>query len=163
MPITRTAMIDDDGTGTTGTILNNAWKQELYTQIDGVTESGWIDVAFNPADFTAAAGGTWTVAGATTFAYRVTGKVLTIAFAALNTSVAGGPPSLNIRIPGGFTVNRQVGQPFNYAIGGVGTGTGYMEVAPAINNQLRLHRDMLGTAWAAGGTHVSGLFVISIA
>jgi hypothetical protein len=27
-------MIDDDGSGTTGTILNNAWKQELYDQID---------------------------------------------------------------------------------------------------------------------------------
>jgi hypothetical protein len=34
MPITRTAMIDDDGSGTTGTIINNAWKQELYNQID---------------------------------------------------------------------------------------------------------------------------------
>ena len=34
MAITRTAMIDDDGSGTTGTILNNAWKQELYNQID---------------------------------------------------------------------------------------------------------------------------------
>jgi hypothetical protein len=34
MPITRTAMIDDDGSGTTGTILNNAWKQELYNQVD---------------------------------------------------------------------------------------------------------------------------------
>jgi hypothetical protein len=34
MAITRTAMIDDDGSGTTGTILNNAWKQELYGQID---------------------------------------------------------------------------------------------------------------------------------
>ena len=35
MPITRTAMVDDDGSGLTGTILNNAWKQELYGQIDG--------------------------------------------------------------------------------------------------------------------------------
>jgi hypothetical protein len=34
MPITRTPMIDDDGSGTTGTILNNAWKQGLYDQID---------------------------------------------------------------------------------------------------------------------------------
>jgi hypothetical protein len=34
MPITRTAMIDDDGSGTTGTIINNAWKQEFYGQID---------------------------------------------------------------------------------------------------------------------------------
>jgi len=34
MPITRTPMIDDDGSGTTGTIINNAWKTELYDQID---------------------------------------------------------------------------------------------------------------------------------
>lgn len=40
MAITRTAMIDDDGSGTTGTILNNAWKQELYTQIDTMYPSG---------------------------------------------------------------------------------------------------------------------------
>jgi len=40
MAITRTPMIDDDGSGTTGTIINNAWKQELYNQIDGyITEN----------------------------------------------------------------------------------------------------------------------------
>jgi hypothetical protein len=38
--ITRTAMVDDDGTGTTGTIINNAWKTEFYNQ---------IDAAFGPA------------------------------------------------------------------------------------------------------------------
>lgn len=32
--ITRTADTDDDGTGTTGTIRTNAWKTELYDQID---------------------------------------------------------------------------------------------------------------------------------
>lgn len=43
MPITRTVMIDDDGSGTTGTIFNNAWKQELYDQIDGIapTRLAW--------------------------------------------------------------------------------------------------------------------------
>ena len=40
MAITRTAMIDDDGIGTTGTILNNAWKQELYGQIDAFVDPG---------------------------------------------------------------------------------------------------------------------------
>lgn len=34
--ITRTSMTDDDGTGTTGTIINNAWKTQLYDQIDSV-------------------------------------------------------------------------------------------------------------------------------
>ena len=36
MPITRTPMVDDDGSGTTGTIINNAWKSELYDQIDAL-------------------------------------------------------------------------------------------------------------------------------
>jgi len=45
MAITRTAMIDDDGSGTTGTILNNAWKQELYNQIDAQVSTGtWTPV-----------------------------------------------------------------------------------------------------------------------
>jgi hypothetical protein len=44
MPITRTAMIDDDGSGTTGTILNNSWKQELYGQIDTALISTPIEV-----------------------------------------------------------------------------------------------------------------------
>lgn len=34
MPIARTPWIDDDGSGTTGTILNNAEKQQLYNEID---------------------------------------------------------------------------------------------------------------------------------
>ena len=34
-------MIDDDGSGTTGTVINNAWKQELYNQIDGALAGGW--------------------------------------------------------------------------------------------------------------------------
>jgi len=49
MPITRTPIIDDDGTGTTGTVIDNAWKTELYNQIDGL--GTWIDVPFNLANF----------------------------------------------------------------------------------------------------------------
>lgn len=40
MPITRTPIVDDDGTGTTGTVVDNAWKQELYDQIDAADASG---------------------------------------------------------------------------------------------------------------------------
>ena len=39
MAITRTPIVDDDGSGTTGTVLDNAWKQELYTQIDAALPS----------------------------------------------------------------------------------------------------------------------------
>lgn len=34
MAITRTTWTDDDGSGTTGTVINNAVKTELYNQID---------------------------------------------------------------------------------------------------------------------------------
>lgn len=50
--ITRTAIIDDDLTGTTGTILDDAWKQELYDQIDGLFD-GALEI-----------GGAMTIAGA---------------------------------------------------------------------------------------------------
>jgi hypothetical protein len=62
MAIIRTPMIDDDGSGTTGTILNNAWKQELYNQIDALGPY----VPWTPNDasgaglvFTTAAGYYW--------------------------------------------------------------------------------------------------------
>jgi hypothetical protein len=52
MAITRTPIIDDDGTGTTGTVIDNAWKTELYNQIDGVVGgAGWANVTFNVANF----------------------------------------------------------------------------------------------------------------
>lgn len=38
--ITRTTDTDDDGTGTTGTIRNSAWKEEIYDQIDELFENG---------------------------------------------------------------------------------------------------------------------------
>lgn len=36
MPITRTAIVDDSGFGLDGTVLSNAWKTELYNQIDAM-------------------------------------------------------------------------------------------------------------------------------
>jgi hypothetical protein len=36
MPITRTPIIDDSGSGRDGTVIDNAWKQEFYNQIDAL-------------------------------------------------------------------------------------------------------------------------------
>jgi hypothetical protein len=48
MPITRTPIIDDSGSGQDGTVLDNAWKQQFYDQIDGALPidltSGFIDL-----------------------------------------------------------------------------------------------------------------------
>jgi hypothetical protein len=47
MAITRTPMIDDDGSGTTGTIINAAWKVELYDQIDaGLVAASASEITF---------------------------------------------------------------------------------------------------------------------
>ena len=35
MAITRSSETDDDGTGTTGDIIDNAWKTSLYNELDG--------------------------------------------------------------------------------------------------------------------------------
>jgi len=47
MPITRTAIQDDDGSGKTGTVIDNAWKQELYNQIDAAGLAG-LQAALRP-------------------------------------------------------------------------------------------------------------------
>jgi hypothetical protein len=109
MPITRTPMIDDDGTGTTGTIINNAWKQELYNQIDALAAAPgvWVDVPFSAANFTASGGAAWTVAASNVLLnrYTVIGKTVVWSVYVENTSISGATPAeLYIRIPGGFTV-----------------------------------------------------------
>ena len=45
MPITRTPIVDDSGGGTDGTVIDNAWKQELYNQIDAFAlMAPWTEV-----------------------------------------------------------------------------------------------------------------------
>jgi hypothetical protein len=67
MPITRTPIYDDSGLGKDGTVIDNAWKQELYNQIDALA-GGLAPVVgpFTPTDasgaglvFTAASGFYW--------------------------------------------------------------------------------------------------------
>jgi hypothetical protein len=69
MSINRTPMVDDDGSGTTGTIINNAWKSELYDQIDGAIGL-WTDVGFFASNFNGQNGGTWTVGAASVISNR---------------------------------------------------------------------------------------------
>jgi hypothetical protein len=42
--IARTPMVDDDGTGEYGTVINNAWKQEFYNQIDAALAANYGNV-----------------------------------------------------------------------------------------------------------------------
>lgn len=42
MPITRSVWIDDDGSGTTGTIINNAELQKIYDNVDAFLPTGGL-------------------------------------------------------------------------------------------------------------------------
>lgn len=41
MPITRSVWTDDDGSGTTGTPINNAELQKIYNNVDAFVPSAW--------------------------------------------------------------------------------------------------------------------------
>jgi hypothetical protein len=74
MPITRTPIIDDDGTGRSGTVIDNAWKQELYNQIDALSGASglWTARAFNAANYSVEAPLTWTPTSAQVYFDRYT-------------------------------------------------------------------------------------------
>jgi hypothetical protein len=105
MAITRTPIVDDDGTGTTGTVLDNAWKQELYNQIDGVAaNSPWIALPLTLANFSMAGGTISGVAivlsryrliGANTIVWSLTASPVTIGSgSATSVTISGLPFSL---------------------------------------------------------------------
>jgi hypothetical protein len=105
MAITRTPMIDDDGSGTTGTIINNAWKQEFYGQIDAALGGVWQQTPFNAADYAGSGGLTWTVtAGSMSInRYVIVGKVMNWQVYIAGSQVGGSGNTLTIRIPAGFS------------------------------------------------------------
>jgi hypothetical protein len=119
--IARTPIVDDDHSGTTGTSLDNAWKQELYGQIDGalgqqftkdsaqdaklalINTGAWTDVPFNAANFSALAPMTWTVGASAVVRnrYTISGKTLIWSFYISwfsGVSVLGGSPALSLRL-----------------------------------------------------------------
>ena len=110
MAITRTPIHDDDGSGTTGTILDNAWKQEFYNQIDAAIPSGaWVDVPFTAANFSGGSGLIWTVGSGAIIRnrYALIGKTMFwsfyISWFSGGNVLSGTPgPVLNITIPGGW-------------------------------------------------------------
>ena len=103
MAITRTPMVDDDGTGTTGTVINNAWKQQFYDQIDAALPAplgAWTDVAYAAANYTASTG-TWTMAagGQQNYLWLMIGKVVYLHFWISPSTTSAATTELRIAIP----------------------------------------------------------------
>ena len=161
MAITRTPIIDDSGSGTDGTVIDNAWKQEFYNQIDAAAGGVWADMPQNPGNFYAGAGGVWTVTAHNTFAYIINGKTMTISLYITTGSISGAPVELRASIPGGISVARTMAFTTNYYQAGV-PGVGWGAVDPG-NNYFKMLRDMVGTPWAAGTNYITTTFSFSIA
>lgn len=88
---------DDDGTGATGTIYNNARTQLLQDKVDAVV-GDWTNVTFSAGNFTANGAMTWTVQSGDVSRnrYQLINKQLHWQISLVNTSVGGTPNTLLI-------------------------------------------------------------------
>ena len=153
MAITRTPMIDDDGSGTTGTVINAAWKTELYNQIDAAllaAAPAIVDVPFSAANFTTPdAGCTWTVtAGQVTYFYTLNNKLVTVSLQIAGSVITGTPIFLHVALPVG-ALARAAGVPMTY-YSAAATGTGFARLDLGASN-VKILRDVAGTNWPASG------------
>ena len=90
--------IDNTGAVTPGSLVLNSY-----------TVGTWTTPTFSAGDYTASAGGggeAWTVASGdvTTLAYTIIGKMMTVAWYIVTTTVAGTPVVLSIKVPASKTV-----------------------------------------------------------
>ena len=155
MAITRTPMVDDDGTGTTGTVINNAWKQQFYDQIDAADAAAaftggiWTPVPYTAGDFYGVSAMVWTVEAADLvhFSYAVVNKIAFVQFEMTNTSITGTvAPILYIKLP----INAVPGTRF-YPYWYQAAGVGAFGVLAVVTNVLQLWKDATTTGnWVLG-------------
>jgi hypothetical protein len=156
MPITRTNWIDDDGSGTTGTVINNAEKTTLYNQIDAFVGAVWVNIPFNAANYTANSG-PWTVTAVNqgTLVYTVIGqgtggRLLSVLFNINGSStLTNNATFLLISLGGLAGPSHTVENPITYYHYGTSIGTGQVEVQAGVPT-LRFIKDVSGTPWVAG-------------
>jgi hypothetical protein len=92
---------NDDGSGTTGTVRDNAWKQAMATAINAAI-GDWTAVTFSAGNFTASSG-SWTVASGDVGInrYQIINKTLFWVCTLSATTVTATPATLRIAIPTG--------------------------------------------------------------
>lgn len=92
---------DDDGSNTTGTVVNNT---NVWTPIQTYIGGAWTTPTFAAGNFTQDTG-TWTVASGdvTTNAYVVIGKTMIWNLSVATSTVATNPVELRCTIPAGAT------------------------------------------------------------
>jgi hypothetical protein len=171
MPIPRSPIIDDDGSGTTGTVIDNAWKQELYNQIDSVVAPGgtnigyWFDVPFNAANFFGYSGMVFSVTAANVplNRYTVIGKTLIWTVNITAGSLSGTPNvQFYCNLPGGLvSVGNRGGNPTATLYDGA-HNLGYVKIEPSGYALAVLKQTENNFALTAGGLFVRFTAIIEV-
>lgn len=106
--IERTPFFDDDGTGEVGTIINDAWKQELYNQIDAALAAvsaqlgaAWVNVPYAATNYSA--GWSVTVFQQEVFSYVVIGRALILTLRIVGSTPPAGATNVSIALPFAFS------------------------------------------------------------
>jgi len=159
VPIPRTPMVDDDGSGTTGTVINAAWKTELYDQIDTVgnwVKINWAANLFTPAGWVVDAGDLYTLQ------YSVVGRAATILMVFVGTSITTpGVGALFTALPAAITpVVDAVSQIRILNGGNWQIGTCVMQPGIARMNIFKL--DSAAFVLDTNATHISGQITYAI-
>lgn len=132
----RVTWTDDDGSDTTGTIINNAQLQAIYDSIDD--DWAWTSVSHADSNFTGdGTDANWVVASGdqNTFKYFRVGKKLTVALTIATSSVANTPAQLRATIPGGSPSTGAAGGAFFFSDNGTsGIGRWSVDAAGTVIN-----------------------------
>ncbi len=172
MAITRTPMVDDDGSGTTGTIINNAWKQQLYDQIDAANAGQdstvaaigtWTSMPFSASNYFGGGGLVWTVNAGNiiTHQYSRIGKVLLMSLVVINSTTSGiADVRLSVRLPAGMTIGAPTrGNAFFYYDGATTWSVGSLEASQGLTSFDLIKNPAGNSPWNL----ISGVYISAVA
>lgn len=148
---------DDDGTGTTGTILDLALFNSIRDYIGAAHQS----VTYDSANFTGSGTLTWTVASGDqeTFKYVEIGKTMIMSISLVTTSVSGTGSQLRVTVPNGRTINTgSYGVSTHSDNGTVETG---FWIAPGGLTYVAFQRGLGAANWSAA-TNATSLYATCI-
>lgn len=154
MPITRTPIIDDSGSGKDGTVIDNAWKQQFYDQIDALI-GGQVQPTYGTFTFTDGSGAGLTFTSATG-AYAKVGRIVTITAQVIYPSTANGLPAKLAGLPFVASGNASLYQGYGaVAVRTWASGTTVVEIFGAASGGSMTNQLMSGVNMTLHGTYLT--------
>lgn len=152
---------DDDGSGTTGTILDQA----LFNSVRDYIGTAWTAVTYAGGNFTTDTG-SWTVASGDqeTYGYIEIGKTMHVRVRISNSTAASSPVQLRIAVPNGRTIAgaTHCGGVFAFNNGTIAAGAYWQAVSG--NSYIQIFRDLAANTWAGtDNVYVWAVFTFEIA